>query len=172
MRFPTDAIPRVGAPDGVYSLTRSTFLPVDRETVFEFFARAENLERITPRELGFEILTPRPLRLEIGATIDYRIRLYGIPMQWRTLIRAWDPPHGFEDVQAKGPYALWIHEHRFLPEGDGTRVEDEVRYRLPLGRLGRAAHPIVRRQLDRIFDYRARTIRALLVGPSASGGMR
>lgn len=153
----------------VYTLHRVTHLPVAREDVFAFFSRAENLERITPPELRFEFLTPLPIRMRPGVAIDYRIRLYGIAMRWRTRIREWYPPSVFIDEQEEGPYALWVHQHRFFPEGDGTRVEDWVRYRLPLGWLGRTAHPMVRRQLERIFDYRETQIRSLLVDGARIG---
>lgn len=144
------------------TLRRSTLLNRPLDEVFAFFADAGNLERITPRELRFRILTPLPIEMRSGARIDYRLSLYGVPFRWRTEIAVWDPPHRFVDVQRSGPYREWIHTHRFVAEGEGTRMEDEVAYVLPLGRLGLLGLPLVRRQLDRIFDFREARIRELL----------
>ena len=138
-----------------------------RDEVFEFFADAENLERITPPELNFNILTPTPFEIEKGTLIDYRLRLRGIPINWRTEITAWDPPNEFTDEQLSGPYRQWIHHHRFTENSrDSTLIEDEVRYRLPLEPLGDLALFIVRRELNYIFDYRQRRVAELLGTPA------
>ena len=103
-----------------------------------------------------------------GTLISYRLRLHGIPVRWLTEIREWRPGEGFRDVQVSGPYSLWDHEHRFRPaDGGGTVMEDRVRYAIPLGPLGRIARrTFVRRDLHRIFDYRAAAVERLLAPSS------
>jgi ligand-binding SRPBCC domain-containing protein len=144
-------------------LESAFLLPLPRSEVFPFFANAENLERLTPSELRFEILTPTPIPMRTGALIDYQIRLFGFPMRWRSEISLWNPPHEFIDTQLKGPYAEWVHHHVFEEIGPRkTLLRDRVTYRLPLGPLGRIALPFVKRELGRIFDYRRRAVASCL----------
>ena len=152
-------------PSGVRVLERSMVIDRPRQEVFQFFATAENLGVVTPPELRFEILSELPIDMGEGTLIDYRIRLQGVPMRWRTLIDRWEPPGLFQDTQLKGPYRMWVHRHEFHDLGSSTRVVDRVWYRLPpLGPLNAMVHPLVRRQLDRIFDYRARAVRQAFTG--------
>ena len=144
---------------GRHRFASRAILPLDRDTVFPFFADAANLEVITPPELQFRILTPPPIAMQPGTLIRYRLRLMGVSFHWLTRITEWDPPHGFVDEQLKGPYRTWVHRHRFLPVAEGTQVDDEVTYDLPLFPLGEIAAPLVARQVRRIFLYRAEAIR-------------
>ena len=133
-------------------------LLVDLSDVFAFFADATNLERITPPELKFQIITPRPITINAGTVIDHRLKLMGIPFRWQSRITCWEPLRCFIDEQTLGPYKTWIHTHRFCQRGDETEIEDEVAYELPYGRIGEVLYPVVRLQLERIFRFRKRTI--------------
>ena len=146
-----------------HTLTRSSTIGRPLRDVFDFFADAGNLERITPPELNFHIITPQPIDIEKGTLIDYSLKLRGLPMKWRTEISVWYPPFEFVDQQLSGPYKQWIHRHRFTELEKGkTLIEDEVRYRLPLEPLGDVVHFIVRRELNYIFDHRQKTVAELL----------
>lgn len=123
--------------------------------VFAFFARAENLELMTPPWLRFAILEPRPTEMRAGTVISYRIRLRGVPVRWESEITEWNPPHGFTDTQRRGPYRLWIHRHRFEETPQGTLAADEVTYRPPGGEAaGLINRLFVAAELRKIFAYR------------------
>jgi ligand-binding SRPBCC domain-containing protein len=150
-------------PPSLHTLEREQVLPLAPADAFEFFADAVNLEAITPPWLHFALDTPAPIVMRLGTLIRYRLRLHGLPVRWLTRIEAWDPGHGFEDVQLRGPYRLWHHSHTFVPHERGTLMTDRVRYALPLGPLGEIAHALlVRRDLSRIFDYRAEAVASRL----------
>jgi ligand-binding SRPBCC domain-containing protein len=140
----------------IHVLDRSQRLELSLNRAFEFYADARNLELITPPWLGFRITTPGTIEMRPGTLIDYRLRFRGVPVRWRTRIEAWDPPRRFVDQQIRGPYALWEHTHSFESAGEGAvLIADRVRYALPLGPVGELAHSLlVRRDLERIFDYR------------------
>ena len=144
-----------------FILERQITLPAPLDRVFPFFARAANLERLTPPFLRFEIRTPE-VEMGEGALLDYRIRLHGFPMRWRSRITVWEPPHRFVDEQTQGPYRTWIHEHRFREQDGQTEVHDRVRYAVPGGTL---VHRLfVEPDLRKIFDYRHQVLREVFPG--------
>jgi ligand-binding SRPBCC domain-containing protein len=137
-------------------------IPRPVAAVFPFFESAHNLEDITPGWLGFHILEAPERRLVAGDLLEYRLRLFGIPLRWKTRILRLDPGRGFVDEQIAGPYRAWIHTHRFEPTPDGaTLMEDRVDYRLPFGALGRLAGFAVAIQLQAVFSYRFRQVAEL-----------
>lgn len=138
-------------------------LPRPRSEVFPFFADPANLQRLTPPWLHFQVLTPEPLPRGEGAVFEYRLKVRGLPIRWRTLIEAYDDGAKFVDRQIAGPYALWHHTHRFedLPDG-GTRITDQVRYKVGWGPIGRIVTALwVRRDIRRIFAYRKQVLAEL-----------
>jgi ligand-binding SRPBCC domain-containing protein len=139
-----------------YLLEREHWVPRPIEEVFAFFSNAANLELLTPPWLKFQIVTPQPISMAPGTLIEYRIHWHFVRLRWVTEIVEWSPPHRFVDIQLRGPYKHWRHTHSFTAERGGTTIRDEILYSLPLGPLGALAHRVaVRRDLERIFDYRS-----------------
>jgi ligand-binding SRPBCC domain-containing protein len=153
----------------VHLLERSQRVGIPVELAFDFYADTRNLEPMTPPWLHFRLTDEGPVTMEPGALLDYTLKLHGVPIRWTTRIETWSPPTGFRDTQLKGPYALWEHTHVFEDDGaGGTVIHDHVRYSLPLGPLGAIAHRLfVRRDLRRIFDYRAEAFSRLVARESA-----
>jgi ligand-binding SRPBCC domain-containing protein len=135
-----------------------------RPEVFEFFSRTANLERITPPWLSFSMLGTEPAEVASGTVIPYRLRLHGLPLIWVSQIEQFERGRVFVDRQLIGPYRQWIHRHEFEADGEHTVIRDEVRYELPLGRIGALAGLFVRRDVERIFAYRQQTIERILLG--------
>jgi ligand-binding SRPBCC domain-containing protein len=142
-----------------YELTDHFIVAASLERTWEFFSSAENLPAITPPSLGFKIMTPAPITIANDALLDYTIRWAGLPIRWRTRIIDWTPPRQFIDLQIRGPYALWHHQHTFTEVAGGVECTDRVIYKLPGSIVGRAVHALlVKRQLLAIFRYRREVI--------------
>jgi ligand-binding SRPBCC domain-containing protein len=156
---------RIGpAPTGRgFRLAASQFLPQPREALFAFFADATQLETITPPSLKFSVLTPTPIVLEAGTLIDYRLRLWGIPLRWQSRIEVWEPPLRFVDVQTRGPYRRWRHEHVLEESPGGTLCRDLVDYAVPGGWL--IDRLLVRRDVRAIFAFRQQKLAELFASP-------
>jgi ligand-binding SRPBCC domain-containing protein len=155
--------PISAAPEPPRRIDRSQLVPLPLEDAFAFFADAYNLEALTPPWLRFRILTPRPIAMEKGATIEYVLTTHRLPVRWRTEIIEWRPGRRFVDKQVEGPFRLWEHTHDFEERERGTMIRDTVLYRMPYGPLGAIAHRMfIARDLERIFDYRRDAVERLL----------
>lgn len=126
--------------------------------VFDFFSVASNLNTLTPPWVRFEILTPGPIEMQVGTLIDYRIRLRGIPMVWKSRISVWEPNVRFVDEQLSGPYKTWIHTHSFQAVEGGTLMTDRVEYVIPGGFLEPLLYPLVCRDVTKIFAHRSKVL--------------
>jgi len=160
LKFKVD---RRNPEEGDSIITFSQWVPTPLNETFPFFSDAHNLERITPPFLKFRILTPAPIEMKVGALIDYQLRLRGFPIKWRTEIMEWNPPHGFTDIQLRGPYLKWIHNHQFFADRGGTQVNDTIRYVVPGGSI--INRFFVKPDLEQVFAYRRKLISQILVPP-------
>jgi ligand-binding SRPBCC domain-containing protein len=147
----------------MYQFKRKQLVKTDISTCWEFFSSPDNLSKITPKYMGFDVLTDVPDRMYEGLMIEYRVRpLLGIPMRWITEITHVKDYQYFVDEQRLGPYTIWHHEHHFQETEEGIEMTDIVSYQVPFGILGRIAHPIiVQKKLAEIFDYRFKVVEEL-----------
>ncbi len=140
-------------------LLAEQWIPKKPEDIFPFFSDEKNLEKLTPEFLGFKVLQKSTPHIHEGTLIDYRLRVHGIPLRWRTRIEDWKPGHQFVDTQLKGPYQLWHHTHDFIEFAGGTLMRDRVLYRVPFGWLGDLFAGIkIRSDVTKIFNFRRKII--------------
>jgi ligand-binding SRPBCC domain-containing protein len=148
-----------GAGEARYELRARTVIDAPLDQTFAFFSKAANLGVITPAAMRFSI-QGQPPPMAAGTVIDYRVRVGPLPVRWRTRITTWEPGRRFADLQEKGPYRFWWHEHTFQADGGRTVMEDRVYYTPPLGLVGRLANRVfIGSTLRKIFQYRGDVIR-------------
>jgi uncharacterized protein (TIGR01777 family) len=139
------------------------WVPLSKSDTFSFFSDHHNLEVITPPKLKFRVEGMDTEKIQEGSLIDYKLQLSGVPFRWRTKIESWDPEDSFTDTQLKGPYKLWHHTHSFEAMGEGTLMTDLVRYKLPMGYLGRLGGGwYVDGNVRSIFNYRFDNLEKIL----------
>jgi ligand-binding SRPBCC domain-containing protein len=147
-----------------FSLKTVQQIPVDIETAWEFFSNPGNLQKITPTDLGFRILSKHHgEKMYHGQIIEYKVKpILGIPVYWMTEITHVKDKEFFVDEQRFGPYQLWHHQHHFKVIDGGVEMTDIVHYRNPFGFLGSIANSLfVKAQLKKIFQYRIRVVEEL-----------
>lgn len=146
---------------GVYTIKSTQQIPITIEQAWEFLSSPKNLQKITPEQMGFKILTENlPEKIYPGMIIQYTVRpILNIPMRWVTEITHVDHLHFFVDEQRVGPYRIWHHEHHLKTIPNGVEMHDIVTYQPPLGVLGSLANTlIIKAQLKHIFAYREKKL--------------
>jgi len=141
----------------VYSLRTVQRMPVDIDTAWNFFSKPDNLEDITPADLGFKVISKHHETIMYpGQIIEYKVSpLFGIPLYWMTEITHVEDRKFFVDEQRYGPYSLWHHQHHFKSIESGVEMTDIVHYKIPFWFIGDIANTLfVRKQLEKIFAFR------------------
>lgn len=140
-----------------YQLYREQQLNCSIHEAWAFFSSPHNLSEITPKDMGFTVLSGHnSASIYEGMIIDYVVSpLLGIPLQWKTCIKKVDFEVSFIDFQERGPYKYWNHFHEFIENDKGVLMRDKVDYELPFGILGDIVHKlVVKNKLIEIFNYR------------------
>lgn len=139
------------------------------EALWEESIRVEHLDALTPPWLRFEPRSGIPPMLEAGVHIDYRLTWRHLPLRWTTEVLESDYPRSFVYRQARGPYRHFVHRHDFAPDaaiaGRAINAETIELVLFGGGLARRLLWPLVRRDLDRLYDFRYATLaRRLGVG--------
>ena len=153
----------------MYILEQQQKVSGSLEQAWAFLQNPANLDRITPPDLKFRIVTEVPAVMVNGLIIEYRITIPFIGTHaWVTEIKHIREGISFVDEQRLGPYRFWYHYHEIRQEEDGVLLIDRVHYQPPMGILGRIAHWFyIRRTLDRIFDYRRKRLATFISADQA-----
>jgi len=144
----------------MHELRTSLVLPITLDEAWSFFSVPDNLDEITPPDMGFEILTTNEKRTYAGQIIRYRVRpLFNIPMTWVTEITHCDDRKYFVDEQRFGPYAMWHHQHHFREVEGGVQMDDILHYKLKGGKLGTLLTGwLVHGRVTAIFEHRSKVL--------------
>jgi ligand-binding SRPBCC domain-containing protein len=148
----------------IYNFRCEQKLPIDINMAWNFFSSPDNLSKITPPHMGFEITgNLKPEKMYAGQIISYTVKpLAGIPMTWVTEITHVNEPFFFVDEQRFGPYRFWHHQHHFREIPGGVMMSDIIHYAIPMGPLGAIANSlIVKKELENIFGFRKKTLESL-----------
>jgi ligand-binding SRPBCC domain-containing protein len=149
---------------GIYTLKVKQKLPITGDEAWKFLSDPRNLEKITPKHMGFRITSDNiPKEMYPGQIITYIVSPFkGFKMNWVTEITHVKKGEYFVDEQRFGPYKMWHHEHFIQKINDGVEMTDQVSYKIPFGILGRIMHNLViKRKLYHIFQNRFNTLKNL-----------
>ncbi|MBT8036455.1 MAG: SRPBCC family protein [Verrucomicrobiae bacterium] len=153
----------------IYQLHRTQLLDTTLESAWEFFSSPRNLDRLTPKSVGFKITHCSSETMHPGQIIGYKIKVAPwVWLTWLTEITFVTEKESFIDDQRIGPYKIWHHTHHFQETDDGVIMTDTVVYVMPFGILGQIVHALfVKRQLNHIFDERKRLTDAIFNASNA-----
>ena len=134
----------------------STLVRASAEALFEFHSDPRNLTEVMPPSLKLVSLkTDGPA--QEGRLIELHCRdWWVIPMHWTCRWKTVEAPHLLADEIVKGPFVLFVHEHRFEERGPGQcAMHDTVTYQW--GRSwwgGIVSETGVRLYLTALFKFR------------------
>lgn len=146
-------------------------LGADAEAAFRWHERPGALERLAPPWERVEVVRAPP-GIRNGTRVELRVRLGPLRRTWVAELSGCEAGRRFIDTQVAGPFARWVHEHRFEPRDAASSVlEDRVEYELPIGTLGSAvAGALTRRRLRRAFAWRHEVTSGDLARHAATAG--
>ncbi|MGL5097662.1 MAG: TIGR01777 family oxidoreductase, partial [Planctomycetia bacterium] len=134
---------------------RESRMPASAQAVYDWHARPGAFERLVPPWDDVKVID-RTGPLQDGMKATLQIRAAGVPFRWTAVHHDFEPGRRFTDTQQGGPFARWVHTHRFEPIDDrSSLLIDSIDYAPPLGGIGRLlTGGWIEGMLDRTFAYR------------------
>jgi ligand-binding SRPBCC domain-containing protein len=147
----------------LHTIIKSNILPISLEEAWDFFSNPNNLQKLMPEDMKFEVKSKLSNEVYTGQLIEYLVIPFkGFNTKWVTEITHVEKHNYFVDIQLYGPYKLWHHKHFFKKVDEGVKIEDLVHYRVPFGLLGELLHPsIIQPKLEEIFNAREKNLETI-----------
>lgn len=149
-----------------YQFYREQLISTSIDECWDFISSPQNLKKITPDYMGFDILTKNlPDKIYEGMIISYLVKpVFGIKTNWVTEITHVKDKAYFVDEQRVGPYSIWHHQHHIIQQGNQVLMKDIVSYQPPFGFLGSIANQlIIKNKLNEIFEYRTKVLEKIFL---------
>lgn len=127
------------------------------EGLFQYHANPGALARLVPPWQSV-VVEKRSDSLEVGSEVELTMRMMGIPMRWLARHTQLHPPNSFTDVQVRGPFRSWTHQHLFSSlSSTSSRLTDRIHFDSGIWGVRPVADRAIVGMLKTVFDYRHQT---------------
>ncbi len=140
---------------------KSSYINCDIKTLFNFHLNSNYITKITPNDTKVQLLT-KDFKPQVSQILKIKSTKYFIPMNWEVKIEKIDEPNLLVDLAIKSPFAYWEHKHIFIESENMCELKDVITFEMPFGFLGKCLEGFVKKDLQKMFDFRHKTTKEIL----------
>ncbi|HMO52122.1 MAG TPA: SRPBCC family protein [Kiritimatiellia bacterium] len=140
--------------------TKRSRFPCSAEQLFAWHEAPEAFSRLMPHGEPVHVLH-HDGRITNGARAVLQVGYWPFRLRWELMHENYQHGRQFCDVQTRGPFRYYRHEHVFLPvDENNCELMDRITFVMPLGIVGYTlGRWLIMAKFRRLFDFRHRVTR-------------